>query len=304
MIKQRTLKNAIHATGVGVHSGDNVYLTLSPAPVDTGIIFRRVESDKVTEIPAHVSYIGETDLCTCLVKDNVRISTVEHLLSALAGLGVDNCYVDLSLAELPILDGSASPFVFLIESAGIEEQNAAKKFIRIKKQIEVHQGDKFARLEPYEGFSISFEIAFNHPVIAKSRQAITIDFSSSSYTRDLSRARTFGFLKDYEMIREKNLARGASLDNAIVLDDNKVINEEGLRYSDEFVKHKILDVVGDLYLLGYSMIGSFVGYKSGHALNNQVMHELLSQPDACELVTFADASTAPVCYAAFESIPQ
>lgn len=297
MIKQRTLKNPIHATGVGVHSGEKVYLTLRPAPVNTGIIFRRTDLSEPVEIPALAEFIGNTDLCTCLVRNDVRIATVEHLLSAFAGLGIDNCYVDLSLPELPIMDGSASPFVFLIESAGIEEQNALKRFFRVKKTIEVREGDKFVKVEPYEGFSVSFEIAFNHPVIANTQQSITLDFSSSSYVKDVSRARTFGFLADYEMIRQKNLARGASLDNAIVLDTASIVNEEGLRDPDEFVRHKILDVIGDLYLLGYSMIGAFTGYKSGHALNSALLHTLLSQPDAWELVTFDDMKAVPVCYA-------
>jgi len=297
MIKQRTLKNAIHATGVGVHLGEKVYLTLRPAPIDAGIIFRRVDLAEPVDIPARVAFIGNTDLCTCLEKKEVRIATVEHLLSAFSGLGIDNCYVDLSLSELPIMDGSASPFVFLIEAAGIEEQDAPKKFIRIKKPIEVRVGDKFARLDPFEGFRVSFEIAFSHPVIVNSQQAITIDFSSASYIKDVSRARTFGFLAEYEMIRQKNLARGASLDNAIVLDTIQVMNEEGLRYPDEFVKHKILDVIGDLYLLGYSLIGAFTGYKSGHAINSALLRELLSQQDAWELVTFDDEKSVPVCYA-------
>jgi UDP-3-O-[3-hydroxymyristoyl] N-acetylglucosamine deacetylase len=296
MIKQCTLKNAINATGIGVHLGENVHLTLRPAPVDTGIIFRRVDLDKPLEIPAQAAYIGNTDLCTCLESQGVRIATVEHLLSAFAGLGVDNCFVDLSLSELPIMDGSASPFVFLIESAGIEEQDAPKKFIRIKKSVEVRNGEKFVRLDPYEGFRVSFEIAFNHPVISNSRQSVALDFSSASYIKEVSRARTFGFLSDYEMIREKNLARGASLDNAIVLNTTEIMNEDGLRDPDEFVKHKILDAIGDLYLLGYSMIGAFSGYKSGHALNSQLLKKLLSQPDAWELVTFEDSVNAPSCY--------
>lgn len=297
MIKQRTLKNVIHATGVGVHLGEKVYLTLRPAPIDTGIVFRRVDLAEPVEIPALAASIGNTDLCTCLEKNEVRIATVEHLLSAFAGLGIDNCIVDLSLSELPIMDGSASPFVFLIESAGIEEQNAPKKFIRIKKTIEVHEGDKFVKLEPFDGFRVSFEIAFSHPIIVNTQQSITIDFSSASYVKDVSRARTFGFLADYEMIRQKNLARGASLDNAIVLDTATIVNEDGLRDPDEFVKHKILDAIGDLYLLGHSLIGAFSGYKSGHALNSALLRKLLSQTDAWELVTFDDAESAPVCYA-------
>ncbi|EKD78101.1 MAG: hypothetical protein ACD_42C00042G0003 [uncultured bacterium] len=302
MIKQRTLKNTIHATGVGVHLGEKVYLTLHPAPIDTGIVFRRIDFPEPLFIPATAAFIGNTDLCTCLEKNNVRIATVEHLLSAFAGLRIDNCYVDLTLSELPIMDGSAAPFVFLIESAGIEEQHAAKKFIRIKKTVEVCVGDKYARLEPFDGFRVSFEIAFSHPVIANTKQAITVDFSSASYTKEVARARTFGFLAEYEMIRQKNLARGASLDNAIVLDTAAIVNEEGLRDPDEFVRHKILDAIGDLYLLGHSMIGAFVGFKSGHAINSQLLRELLSQTDAWEMVTFDDASQAPICYASSDSL--
>jgi len=299
-MKQRTLKNSISATGVGVHSGEKVSLKLSPAPINTGIIFRRVESGEIISIPAQVAFIGNTDACTCLEKENSRIATVEHLLSAFAGLGIDNCFVDLSLSELPIMDGSADPFVFLIQSAGIEEQNAPKKFIRIKKTIEVKKGDKVARLAPYDGFQISFEIVFNHPVITRSKQAITFDFSSALYIKEISRARTFGFLADYDMMRSKNLARGASLDNTVVLDVDKIVNEEGLRDSDEFVKHKILDVIGDLYLLGSGLIGAFSGYKSGHAMNKQLMNELLSQPDAWEYVTFKDEASVPICYSEME----
>lgn len=297
MIKQRTLKSAISATGVGVHLGEKVYLTLRPAPVNTGIVFRRIDLDTPVEIPAKAQYIGETDLCTCLVKKDVRIATVEHLLSALSGLGIDNCYVDVSLPELPIMDGSAGPFIFLVQSAGIEEQNAPKKFIRIKKTVEIRDGDKFVRVTPYDGFKVSFEINFDHPVIANSRQALTLDFSATSYMKEVARARTFGFLSDYEKIRQKNLAKGASLDNAIVLDTFKVLNEEGLRDPDEFVKHKILDAIGDLYLLGHSMIGAFSAYKSGHALNSRLLNTLLSQADAWELVTFDDAKKAPISFA-------
>lgn len=296
MLKQRTLKNTIHATGVGVHSGEKVSVTLHPASINTGIIFRRTDLAEPIDIPARVAYIGNTDSCTCLVNHNERIATVEHLLSAFASLGIDNCYVDVSLAELPIMDGSAEPFIFLIQSAGIEEQNALKKFIRIKKTVEVKNTDKYAKLLPYDGLQISFEIAFNHPVVNNSRQSMTFDFSSATYATDVSRARTFGFLADYDLMRQKNLARGASLENTIVLDADKVMNADGLRYPDEFVKHKIIDVVGDLYLLGHNLIGAFSGYKSGHAMNSQLMHALLSQPDAWELVTFEDVSQAPVCY--------
>lgn len=299
-MRQCTLKNVIHAAGIGVHSNEKINLTLRPAPVDTGIVFRRTDLNEPVVIPARVDFIGNTDMCTCLEKQSVRIATVEHLLSAFAGLGIDNCYIDLSLSELPIMDGSASPFIFLIQSAGIEEQAALKKFIRIKKTVEVHAGDKFARLEPYNGFRVSMEIAFDHPVIASSNQTITFDFSSALYIKEISRARTFGFLSDYEMMREKNLARGASLENTIVLDTHKVVNEDGLRDPDEFVKHKLLDAIGDLYLLGFSVIGAFTGYKSGHAINSQLMRALLLQSDAWELVTFDDESCVPIVYAAVE----
>lgn len=301
MIKQHTLKNLIHATGTGVHSGEKINITLHPAPVDTGIVFRRTDVPGLL-IPAHISCVGNTDSCTSLVKDNYRIATVEHLLSACAGLGIDNCYVDLSTSELPIMDGSASPFVFLIESAGIEEQDALKKFIRIKKTVEVKSGDKWVKLEPFDGFQVSFEIVYNHPVIMKSQQSITLDFSSASYVKEVSRARTFGFLADYEMMLAKKLAQGASLENTVVLDADKVVNEDGLRYPDEFVKHKILDVIGDLYLLGHNLIGAFSGYKSGHAMNSALMNELLSQTDAWEIVTFGDVKDAPSCYADMQSV--
>ena len=297
MIKQRTLKNAISATGVGVHLGEKVYLTLRPAPVNTGIVFRRVDLDEPVDIPAKADFIGETDLCTSLTKSGVRVATVEHLMSALSGLGIDNLYVDLTSPELPIMDGSAGPFVFLIQSAGIEEQNAPKKFIKIKKPIEVRDGDKFVKLTPYDGFKVSFEIDFDHPIIANSQQSLTMDFSSASYMKEVARARTFGFLKDYELIRQKNLAKGASLENAIVLDTFKVLNEDGLRDPDEFVKHKILDAIGDLYLLGHGVLGAFSGYKSGHALNSRLLHALLENQEAWEIVTFEDDAKSPISYA-------
>lgn len=296
MIRQRTLKNVIRATGVGLHSGKKVYLTLKPAPVDTGIVFCRTDLDPVKEIPARAENVGETLLSTTLVKDGVKVSTVEHLLSAMAGLGIDNCYVEVSAEEVPIMDGSAGPFVFLIQSAGIEEQEVAKKFIRIKREVTVVDGDKRATFVPFDGFKVGFEIDFDHPVFESRSQMAEVDFSSTSFVKEVSRARTFGFMKDIEKLRSMNLALGGSVDNAIVVDDFSVLNEDGLRYEDEFVKHKILDAIGDLYLLGNSLIGEFRGYKSGHDLNNKLLRELVVQKDAWEVVTFEDASTAPISY--------
>lgn len=296
MLKQRTLKNVIRATGVGLHTGDKIFLTLRPAAVDTGIVFRRVDLDEPVEIPAKAENVGDTRLSTSLVKDGVRISTVEHLLSAFAGLGIDNAYVDVSAAEVPIMDGSAGPFVFLIQSAGVEEQNSPKRFIRILETIEVRDGDKFARFEPFDGFKVSFGIDFDHPVIDHEYRRSTIDFSSTSFVKEVSRARTFGFLRDIEMLRDNGLALGGSMENAIVVDDYKVLNEDGLRYDDEFVKHKILDAIGDLYLLGHSLIGSFQGYKSGHALNNKLLRELYANTSAWEEVTFDEESNVPISY--------
>ncbi|VAW86444.1 UDP-3-O-[3-hydroxymyristoyl] N-acetylglucosamine deacetylase [hydrothermal vent metagenome] len=286
MIKQRTLKNVIRATGVGLHTGNKVYLTLRPAAIDTGIIFRRVDLTPTVDIPARSENVGDTQLSTTLTKDGVRISTVEHLLSALAGLGIDNAYIDLSSEEVPIMDGSAGPFVFLLQSAGIIEQNAPKRFIRIKKTIIVEDGDKWAKFEPFEGFKVTFEIDFDHPAFASKKA--TVDFSSTSFVKEVSRARTFGFLKDLEWLRDRKLALGGSLDNAVVVDDFRVLNEDGLRYHDEFVKHKVLDAIGDLYLLGRSLIGAFSGHKSGHSLNNRLLHDLIADESAWELVTFED----------------
>ena len=297
MIKQRTLKNVIRATGVGLHTGEKVYLTLRPAAPDSGIIFRRVDLDEPVEIPATPENVGDTTLSTTLIKDGVRISTVEHLLSAMAGLGIDNAYVDLNAAEVPIMDGSAGPFVFLIQSAGIEEQNAPKRFIRIKKQVKVEDGDKWVNFEPFDGFKVAFTIDFDHPAFTEGSQVAEVDFSTTSFVREVSRARTFGFMNQIEQLRANNLALGGSLDNAVVVDDYRVLNEDGLRYVDEFVKHKILDSIGDLYLLGHSLIGSFCGHKSGHALNNQLLRALLAQEDAWEEVTFEDAATAPISFA-------
>ncbi|WP_456412342.1 UDP-3-O-acyl-N-acetylglucosamine deacetylase [Thiolapillus sp.] len=299
MIRQRTLKNVIRATGVGLHTGEKVFLTLRPAAVDTGIVFRRVDLPRPMDIPATAENVGSTQLSTTLEKDGVEISTVEHLLSAFAGLGIDNAYVDVSAPEVPIMDGSAGPFVFLIQSAGVEEQNALKKFIRIKDVVEVKDGDKFARFEPFEGFKVSFGIDFDHPVFTDDTQFSSIDFSSTSFVKEVSRARTFGFLREIEMLREKNLALGGSMDNAIVVDDYRVLNSDGLRYDDEFVKHKILDAIGDLYLLGHSLIGSFRGYKSGHALNNKLLNKLIATPEAWEEVTFDEGDgLAPISYIA------
>lgn len=298
MIKQRTLKTMIRATGVGLHTGEKIYLTLRPAPVNSGVIFRRVDLDEPVEIHAHAEKVGDTRLSTTLVENGVRVSTVEHLLSAVAGLGIDNLYVDLSAPEVPIMDGSAGPFVFLIQSAGVEEQNAPKKFIRIKKPIQVQDGDKWARFEPYDGFKVGFTIDFEHPVFQNSKQFAELDFSTTSFVKEVSRARTFGFMRDIEMLRQRQLALGGSLDNAIVLDDYRVLNEDGLRYEDEFVKHKILDAIGDLYLLGNGLIGAYQGHKSGHALNNQLLRSMCAQKDAWEEVTFEDdRAAAPISYA-------
>lgn len=297
MIKQRTLRNAIRATGVGIHSGRKVFMTLRPAAPNTGIVFRRVDLDQPVEIKAEAHRVGETSMNTALCNGDVKVSTVEHLLSALAGLGIDNCYVDLSSSEVPIMDGSAGPFVFLIQSAGVEEQNAAKRFIRIKKTVTVKDGDKWARFEPYEGFKVGFSIEFKHPAFSKSTSSAEIDFSSTSFVKEISRARTFGFLKDIEALRERNLVLGGSMDNAIVLDDYRVLNEDGLRYEDEFVRHKILDAIGDLYLAGHSLVGAFYGYKSGHHLNNQLVRTLLSDAQAWELVSYDDSRAAPISFA-------
>ena len=294
--KQRTLKNVITATGVGLHTGQKVYLTLRPAPVDTGVIFRRVDLEEPVELKACPFCVGDTSLSTTLVKDDVRVSTVEHLLSAMAGLGIDNAYVDVSAAEVPIMDGSAAPFVFLIQSAGIDEQEAPKKFIRIKDSLTVKDGDKWARFDPYEGFKVCFTIEFKHPAFKDRVSCSELDFSSTSFVKQVSRARTFGFMQDIELLRERNLALGGSLDNAVVMDEFRVLNEDGLRYEDEFVKHKILDAIGDLYLLGHSLVGSFTGYKSGHALNNKLLRTLLENEQAWELVTFDDARPAPIPY--------
>ncbi len=297
MIKQRTLKNSIKATGVGLHTGDKVLLNLRPAAPNTGIVFRRTDLDPVAVIEARADHVGDTSLSTTLVKNGVRVSTVEHLLSAFAGLGIDNAYVDVSAPEVPIMDGSAAPFVFLIQSAGIVEQNAPKRFVRILKPVQVTDGEKKAAFVPFDGFKVNFGIEFDHPAFVDRPKTASIDFSSTSFVREVSRARTFGFLNEIEMLRENNLAMGGSLDNAVVVDDYRVINEDGLRYDDEFVKHKILDAIGDLYLLGHSLIGAFHGYKSGHALNNQLLLALLADESAWEEVIFEEEQGAPISYA-------
>jgi UDP-3-O-[3-hydroxymyristoyl] N-acetylglucosamine deacetylase len=297
MLRQRTLKTTVRATGVGLHSGEKVYMTLRPAPENSGITFRRVDLEHPVDVPADPTLVGETMLGTTLVKDGVRVATVEHLMSALAGLGIDNINIDLSAAEVPIMDGSAGPFVFLLQSAAIEEQNAAKKFIRIKKRVRVEDGDKWAELLPFNGFKVNFEVYFNHPVFNKLSQQATIDFSSSSFLKEVSRARTFCFLRDVEALRERNLTLGGSMDNAIVLDDYRILNEDGLRYSNEFVIHKILDAIGDAYLLGHSLIGELRAYKSGHDLNNMLLRALLEDRSAWEEVTFKDSRSAPISYA-------
>ncbi len=296
MIKQRTLKNVIRATGVGLHSGDTVYLTLRPAAPNSGIVFRRVDLDPVVEIEAKAENVGETLLSTSLVQHGQSVSTVEHLLSAFAGLGIDNACIDINASEVPIMDGSAGPFVFLIQSAGIEEQSVPKQFIRIKKPIVLEDGDKWAKFEPFDGFKVSFTIDFEHPAFKGRPQQVDVDFSSTSFVREVSRARTFGFIKDIEKLRENNLALGASVDNAIALDDYRIVNEDGLRYEDEFVRHKVLDAIGDLYLLGHSLIGAFSGYKSGHEVNNKLLRKLLKETDAWELVSFDEEKDAPISF--------
>jgi UDP-3-O-[3-hydroxymyristoyl] N-acetylglucosamine deacetylase len=297
MIRQRTLKNSIKATGIGLHTGQKVYMTLKPAAANTGIVFRRTDLDPMVDIPAKALNVVDTTLSTNLSCNGVRVATVEHLLSALAGLGIDNVIVELSAEEVPIMDGSAAPFVFLVQSAGIEEQDAPKQFIRIKKEVSVSNDGKTATFKPFNGFKVGFCIDFDHPAFASRNKEASLDFSSTSFVKEVSRARTFGFMRDIEYLRSQNLVLGGSFDNAIVVDDYRVLNDEGLRYDDEFVKHKILDAVGDLYLLGKSLIGEFYGYKSGHYLNNMLLRKLLETEDAYEVVTFEDAEeTAPISY--------
>jgi UDP-3-O-[3-hydroxymyristoyl] N-acetylglucosamine deacetylase len=297
LIKQRTLNNSIRATGVGLHTGEKVYFILKPGPVNSGILFRRVDLDPIMEIEAKAINVGDTTLSTSLVNGEARVSTVEHLLSAMAGLGIDNAIIDVSSAELPIMDGSAGPFVFLIQSAGIVEQDAPKKFIRIKQAVKVEHGDKMAMFQPYNGFKVTFTIDFDHAAFRERSLTASVDFSTTSFVKEVSRARTFGFIHEIEYLRSKGLARGGSMDNAIVVDEDSVLNEDGLRYEDEFVKHKVLDAIGDLYLLGHSLIGAFEAYKSGHALNNALLRELLSRQDAWEIVTFEDeGAEVPISY--------
>jgi UDP-3-O-[3-hydroxymyristoyl] N-acetylglucosamine deacetylase len=297
MIKQRTLKNIIRATGVGLHTGDKVYMTLRPAAPNTGIVFRRTDLNPPVELHSRPENVGDTRLSTTLMNGDVRVSTVEHLLSAMAGLGIDNAYVDLSAPEVPIMDGSAGPFVFLIQSAGIEEQDAAKRFIRIKKPVIVQDGDKWAKLEPFDGFKVGFSVEFDHPLFNKRNSQAEMDFSTTSFVKEVSRARTFGFMRDIEMLRERNLTLGGSMDNAVVLDDYRVLNEDGLRYDNEFVKHKILDAIGDIYMLGHSLIGAYSAHKSGHELNNKLLRSLMADATAWEEVSFKDPAKAPISYA-------
>lgn len=294
MIKQRTPNKLIQATGVGLHSGEKVLLTLHPAPVNTGIVFRRTDLDPVVEVKATYENVCDTMLCTSLQHNGVKVATVEHLMSALAGLGIDNAYIDVNAPEIPIMDGSAAPFVFLIQSAGIREQSAKKRYIRILKPVRVEDEDKFVQFLPHEGYRISFTIDFDHPVFNSKPQMAEFDFSATSYIKQVSRARTFGFLSDYEKLRKVGLVNGGSLDNAIVVDDYRIVNEDGLRFEDEFVKHKVLDAVGDLYLLGSGLIGAFEGYKSGHGLNNKLLRALMQQEDAWEYTYFDEAEFSAI----------
>ncbi|MGF1529071.1 MAG: UDP-3-O-acyl-N-acetylglucosamine deacetylase [Candidatus Competibacterales bacterium] len=296
MIRQRTLKNAIRATGIGLHTGEKILLTLLPAPANTGIVFRRTDLDATPTIKADPRHVGDTCLATTLVEGAVRISTVEHLLAAFAGLGIDNAIVELNAPEVPILDGSAAPFVFLLQSAGIASQPAPKRFLRIKRAIEVRCGERWARFDPFDGFAVDLSLYFDHPLFLPDGQRRRIEFSTTAFVKELSRARTFGFLRDIEHLRSKGLIRGGSLANAVVLDDYRVLNEDGLRYEDECVRHKILDVIGDLYLLGRTPIGAFTGHRSGHALNNALLRQLLATSDAFEEVTFEDEQAAPISY--------
>jgi UDP-3-O-[3-hydroxymyristoyl] N-acetylglucosamine deacetylase len=300
MLKQRTIKKSIKAVGIGLHSGTKVELTLRPATVDSGILFRRIDLDPIVELPAKATEVGDTRMASTLARDGVRVSTVEHLLSACAGMGIDNLIIDVTSEEIPIMDGSASSFVFLLQQAGLQEQGTAKKFIRIKRTVEVREGEgdreKWARLEPYEGFKLKFFIEFNHPAVDATGQTAEVDFGIESYVKEIARARTFGFMQDVETLRGMGLARGGSFENAIVLDEYRILNADGLRYDNEFVRHKILDAIGDLYLIGHPLLASYVAHKSGHAMNNQLLRALLEQPDAYEIITFERQELAPATY--------
>lgn len=293
MIKQRTLKAIVKATGVGLHGGRKVNLVLRPAAPDTGIVFHRVDLDPPLDLPADPYAVCDTRMCSGLEKGGEKVGTVEHLMSALAGLGIDNLHVDVDAPEIPILDGSSGPFVFLLQSVGIEEQSAPKRFMRVKKAVEYREGDKWVRLEPYDGFKLQFSIVFNHPAIDSTSTSVTVDFAEHSYIRDVARARTFGFMQEVEYMRANGLALGGSLDNAIVMDEYRVLNADGLRYADEFVKHKVLDAIGDLYLCGHPLLAAYSAHKAGHALNNQVLRALLEDESAWEIVTFDRVATAP-----------
>lgn len=301
MLKQRTVKNLVKTIGVGLHSGTKVELTLRPAAPDTGIVFRRVDLNPVVDFPVSAASVGDTRMASTLINDGARVSTVEHLMSACAGLGIDNLYIDVSAEEIPIMDGSASSFVYLLQQAGLQEQNAAKKFIRVKKSVEIREGqgaaEKWARLDPFDGFKLNFFIEFNHPAVDGTSQRAEVDFSQVSYVKDVARARTFGFMQDVETLRGLGLARGGSLENAIVMDEYRILNKDGLRYDDEFVRHKILDAIGDLYLVGHPLLASYTAHKSGHGLNNQLLRALLVQPDAYEIVSFDTLESAPRAYA-------
>jgi UDP-3-O-[3-hydroxymyristoyl] N-acetylglucosamine deacetylase len=303
MFKQRTLKSTIRATGVGLHTGEKVAMTLRPAQPDTGIVFRRIDLPVPVDLPADTFKVTDTLLCSTLESGGVKVATVEHLMSAFAGLGIDNAYVDLTGSEVPIMDGSAAPFVFLIQSAGIEQQPVPKRFVRIKRVVEITDGDKWARLEPHNGFKLSFSLVYDHPVFEKSAQFAEVDFSQTSYVKEVARARTYGFTQDVEALLNQGLIRGGSLDNAIVMDEYRVLNADGLRYSDEFVKHKLLDAIGDLYLIGHPLIGAFSAYKSGHALNNRLLREMLAIKDAWELVSFEREEDAPAALVRLFALP-
>jgi UDP-3-O-[3-hydroxymyristoyl] N-acetylglucosamine deacetylase len=300
MLKQRTLKNKIKSTGVGLHTGVRVEMMLRPAPPDAGVVFHRTDLPKAVTIAADARNVGDTRLSSTLENNGARISTVEHLMSALAGLGIDNLHVDIAGPEVPIMDGSAGPFVFLLQSAGIVEQSAPKRYLRIKSMVETHQDDKWARFEPHHGFMIDFTIDFPHPVFGSENRHVAIDFAEHSYIKEVSRARTFGFMQDVEALRSAGLILGGNLQNAIVLDETRILNTEGLRYDNEFAKHKVLDAIGDLYLLGHPLIGKYTAYKSGHGLNNALSRALLSRPDAWELVTFDVSADVPSAFQSWQ----